>query len=266
LKGLSGSTVVVTGASGLLGFHHVHKLLVEGAVVIAVDLFEETLKKKFATLPKSLTPGLHLIACDITSEYSLRRTLEPLMTRYYITGLVNNAAINPKVEEGLGRRSNLLEETWEDWNLQLKVGLYGAFNCIRVLAPHMLAHGMPSSIVNISSDYGHLAPNQSLYFDSTDDPPVKPLTYSIVKHGVVGLTRFFATFWAGMNIRVNALAPGGVMNGQEQSFLSRISSEIPMARMARPDEFGGALTFLLSNESSYLNGQEIVVDGGRAVW
>ena len=257
---------MVTGAAGLLGFHHVHRLLLEGAVVIAIDLLDEGLQKRFGSIPENLAVGLHLIACDITSQSSLEHALKPLMSQYSITGLVNNAAINPKVEEGLGRRSHLLEETWEDWNLEMKVGLYGTFNCIRIIAPHMLAHGMPSSIVNISSDYGHLAPKQSLYLDSTDDPPVKPLSYSIVKHGVVGLTRFFATFWAGMNIRVNALAPGGVMNDQEPSFLSRISSEIPMARMARPDEFGGALSFLLSDESSYLNGQEIVVDGGRSVW
>jgi NAD(P)-dependent dehydrogenase (short-subunit alcohol dehydrogenase family) len=263
---LANSVIVVTGAAGLMGFHHVQKLLLEEATVIAVDLTEHLLLNSLGGLLETHKNKIHLLPCDITSASDLSMGLAPLFASHEINGLVNNAAINPKVENGLPSRSSALSESWEVWSKEIQVGVYGAYNCICIIGEHMLSHGTPSSIVNISSDYGHLSPKQAIYDDGSQDPPAKPAGYSVVKHGVVGLTRYFATFWAGSNIRVNAIAPGGVENGQSPEFVKRLSAEVPLDRMARPEEFGGTVSFLLSTEASYINGQEIIADGGRSIW
>jgi NAD(P)-dependent dehydrogenase (short-subunit alcohol dehydrogenase family) len=124
-------------------------------------------------------------------------------------------------------------------------------------------------IVNVCSDLAVIAPDQRLYRQAglaESEQPVKPVSYSVVKHGLVGLTRYLATYWAEQHIRVNALSPGGVANGQDESFVARLSSLIPLSRMARPDEYEGALLFLCSDASSYMTGQNLVIDGGRSVW
>jgi NAD(P)-dependent dehydrogenase (short-subunit alcohol dehydrogenase family) len=212
------------------------------------------------------TNKVTIVEADITNFAKLSDAMQKVLTSRRVTGLVNNAAINPKVESGLGLYGGWNGSSWEDWSLELQVGIYGAYNCIRLLVPHMLEHGEPASIVNISSDYGHLAPNQTLYFDGTNNPPIKPLTYSLVKHAVVGLTRYFSTFWPGKNLRFNALAPGGVQNGQPSEFVERLSNQIPLSRMATVPEIASSLVFLLSGSSSYVNGIELVVDGGRNTW
>jgi NAD(P)-dependent dehydrogenase (short-subunit alcohol dehydrogenase family) len=133
----------------------------------------------------------------------------------------------------------------------------------------MLKSNVPCSIVNISSDHGLIAPTQHLYQVEgipEDEQPVKPVTYSVVKHGLIGLTRYLATYWAKKNIRVNALCPGGVENGQNSEFANRFKAVVPLGRFARPDEYKGALIYLLSDESSYMTGSVMVVDGGRSVW
>ena len=124
-------------------------------------------------------------------------------------------------------------------------------------------------ILNISSDLGIIAPDQRLYMKEGLDriqQPVKPVTYSVIKHGLIGLTKYIATYWADQGIRVNTLCPGGIYNDQPEEFVTRISSLIPFGRMANPDELKGSVLFLISDASSYINGATIVVDGGRSVW
>jgi NAD(P)-dependent dehydrogenase (short-subunit alcohol dehydrogenase family) len=125
------------------------------------------------------------------------------------------------------------------------------------------------SIVNISSDLGLIAPDQRLYRKPRlpdDQQPVKPVTYSVVKTGLLGLTRYLATYWADRNVRCNALCPGGVENSQDPGFLREVSGRIPLGRLARPDEYQGALLFLLSAASSYVTGAVFAADGGRSAW
>ena len=124
-------------------------------------------------------------------------------------------------------------------------------------------------VVNVCSDLAVISPDQRLYRRADlaeDDQPVKPVTYSVVKHGLLGLTRYLATYWADRGVRVNALSPGGVENGQSEEFVTRLATRIPMARMARRDEYQGAVVFLCSDASSYLTGHNLVVDGGRTTW
>ena len=123
-------------------------------------------------------------------------------------------------------------------------------------------------ILNIASDLSVIAPNQGLYHDAHKqewEQEVKPVTYSVVKTGMVGLTRYLATYWAEKGIRTNALSPGGVFNAQPQEFLNRLTPMIPMGRMAKEDEYRAAVQFLCSDASSYMNGQNIVIDGGRSI-
>ena len=125
------------------------------------------------------------------------------------------------------------------------------------------------AIINISSDLGIIAPDQRLYRQEglpENEQPVKPVTYSVVKSGLIGLTRYLATYWANQNVRCNALCPGGVFRQQDDDFLKEVCARIPLARMAQLDEYQGIIVFLSSDESCYMNGAIISMDGGRSVW
>ena len=129
--------------------------------------------------------------------------------------------------------------------------------------------GRGGVILNIASDLSVFSPDQRLYRqEGLPDAlqPVKPITYSVIKTGMIGLTRYLATYWATKGVRCNALSPGGVTNGQGLEFVQRLSALIPLGRMAEKDEYRSAVQFLCSDASSYMNGQNIVMDGGRSVW
>lgn len=261
------SSILITGAGGLLGTAQVRSLLNRNAKLIALDVDQTALDRLCGEFEAETGMGrLITLTADITDPEKLREQLSGLLESRNVQGLVNNAAVNPKVEAGLPRRNSLSGLDWPKWENELKVGLFGAYNCSLIIGEHMLGHGLPSSVVNLSSDYGHLAPKQSLYFDGTSNPPIKPPIYIAVKHGIVGLTRYFASFWAGTNIRVNAIAPGGIANGQSPGFVEALSLEVPIGRMASVEELDGPIAFLLSEESSYVNGIELLADGGRAIW
>lgn len=183
--------------------------------------------------------------------------------------LINNAARNPKVETAGDKDFSRLEHfPWEQWQLDLNVGLGGAFNCAKVFGARMARQGS-GVIVNIASDLGVIAPDQRLYRvpgRDSEQQPVKPVTYSVVKHGLIGLTKYLATYWCEQGVRCNALSPGGVYAGQNDVFVSKLSQLIPLGRMADADEYRGAIAFLCSDASSYMNGANLVVDGGRSAW
>ena len=148
------------------------------------------------------------------------------------------------------------------------MGLTGAFLCSQVIGSEM-ARRKKGVILNVASDLAVIAPDQRLYRQDglrEDQQPVKPVTYSVVKTALVGLTRYLATYWADSGVRVNAISPGGVYNGQSDEFVTRLSALIPLSRMARVDEYKGAIVFLCSDASSYMTGFNLVIDGGRSSW
>jgi NAD(P)-dependent dehydrogenase (short-subunit alcohol dehydrogenase family) len=183
--------------------------------------------------------------------------------------LINNAANNPKIEASSGSAWSRFEQFPLDvWEADLSVGLTGAFLCSQVIGSEM-ARRKKGVILNIASDLAVIAPDQRLYRqDGLPDSqqPVKPVTYSVVKTALVGLTRYLATYWADAGVRVNAISPGGVYNGQSEEFVMRLSSLIPLSRMAHVDEYKGAILFLCSDASSYMTGANLVIDGGRSSW
>lgn len=267
---LQNQVVVVTGASGLLGQQHCLAILEEGGKVAMVDIDQDKLEAFKQSIPPQLSQQAQSYICDIRDEKQvLRIATDIVSTLGKVTGLVNNAAINPSVEKNTNRFERFESLSRESWVEELDVGLWGSVVCCRVFGEIMLNSGVACSIVNVSSDHGLIAPMQHLYHIEGKpecEQPVKPVTYSVVKHGIIGLTRYLATYWATKNIRVNALCPGGVENGQNADFSDKFRQVVPMNRFAKPDEYRGALVYLLSSESSYMTGSVMVVDGGRSVW
>ena len=154
------------------------------------------------------------------------------------------------------------------WDLEIAVGLTGAFNCSKVFGYQMAKNG-GGIIVNIASDLSVISPDNRLYAKddlSSNNQPVKPVSYSVIKHGLIGLTKYIATYWPEKGVRCNALSPGGIFNEQGPDFLNKVEKLIPLQRMAARDEYRGAIQFLCSNASSYMNGHNLVIDGGRSIW
>src|ERR1700733_10179270 len=267
---LSGRVAIVTGGAGLLGYHHGAILAAAGAHVVLLDLAVANPAKRAQQLTKEHGPECLGLDADITNESSLVAVRDQIVRQFgRIDILINNAANNPKVEDGDGQTWSRLENfPLEVWEADIRVGLTGAFLCSRVFGSEMVTR-KSGVIINVASDLGVIAPDQRLYrVDGLpeDKQPVKPVTYSIVKAGLIGLTRYLATFWSDANIRVNAISPGGVLDDQPEVFLSRLEKLIPMGRMANRDEYQGAILFLCSDASSYMTGANLVIDGGRTCW
>lgn len=270
---MTGKTALITGAAGLLGAEHASALLECGATVILTDRSAEALRIAGEAMSLPFDAARVLTRqMDVTSPDAIRAVARALVadcTRVDI--LVNNAAIDPKVKAlpGMTESSRLESFPLEQWDLQVAVGLTGAFLCSQVFGAAMAADGRGGVILNIASDLSAIAPDQRIYRnpDLADEmQPVKPVTYSVIKSGLVGLTRYLATYWADKGVRCNALSPGGVFAGQNEAFVQRLTSLIPLGRMARRDEYHGAVQFLCSDASAYLNGQNVIMDGGRSVW
>jgi NAD(P)-dependent dehydrogenase (short-subunit alcohol dehydrogenase family) len=270
---LTSKTALITGAAGLLGVEHAAALLESGANVVLTDTSEAALNVARKKLAQDFDQAKILTyVMDVSELEKIRSVAESLWAaNIRIDILVNNAAIDPKVkgDQGVLETSRLENFSLEQWNLQVAVGLTGAFLCSQVFGAAMAKDGKGGLILNIASDLSVFSPDQRLYRKdglADDLQPVKPVTYSVIKAGLVGLTRYLATYWSDKGVRSNALSPGGVFNGQGDEFVQRLSSLIPLGRMAQRDEYRAAVQFLCSDASRYMNGQNIVVDGGRSTW
>lgn len=270
---LTGKMVLVTGAAGLLGIEHAAALLESGAKAVLTDINEAALQSAKTVLAKDFDQrNIYCKVMDVTRPESIRAVAANLVSNgHRIDILVNNAAIDPKVKENQGvlETSRLENFALEQWNIQIAVGLTGAFLCSQVFGSAMAKSGIGGVILNIASDLSVFSPDQRIYRKEgtpEDMQPVKPVTYSVIKTGLIGLTRYLATYWAEKGIRCNALSPGGVFNGQGDDFVKRLSNLIPLARMASREEYRAAVQFLCSDASSYMTGQNIVIDGGRSIW
>lgn len=268
---LAGKVAFITGGAGLLGTQHGAALAEVGAQVILADIDLERAQNQAERLGREFSESVFsALQIDVTSPHSVRKACEDAIAQHgQIDILINNAAIDPKVTaDSVIETSRVENFPLDQWQFQIDVGLTGAFLCSQAFGSRM-AERRQGVILNIASDLSVFAPDQRIYEREgvpTERQPVKPITYSIVKTALVGMTRYLATYWATNNVRVNALSPGGVYNNQSEAFVVRLCNLIPMSRMARADEYRAAVQFLCSDASSYMTGQNIVMDGGRSVW
>ena len=266
---LEGKVIIITGGAGLMGAKHAEAIVEANGIAVLWDIDA----KAAGTVAVSISGGsgaeITADRVDITDLESIKDGFERVLKRNgKADGLINNAANDPKVDASDDLAWSRFENfSLDAWNMDMGVGLTGAFLCSQVVGSWMAENG-GGVIVNIASDLSVISPDQRLYRQqglADDRQPVKPVTYSIVKHGLIGLTKYLATYWAKQNIRVNAISPGGIYTGQPEEFVARLTDLIPMGRMADKDEYKSAIVFLCSNASGYMNGQNLIMDGGRTV-
>jgi NAD(P)-dependent dehydrogenase (short-subunit alcohol dehydrogenase family) len=268
LFSLEGRVAVITGGAGLLGVHHAQAIAGAGGIPVLLDLDEE----KAHTAAKKLAADFQVDAwgagVDITDQSALREFLARLLKQHgRIDILINNAANNPKVEAQSGF-SRVETFPLDQWDADVEVGLKGAFLCAQIFGGEMARRGA-GVIINISSEYGISAPDQRLYRIEglpEENQPVKPASYTVVKSGIIGMTKYLATYWGNRGVRTNCITIAGVFNGQPDEFVRRYVRAVPLGRMALPNEYEGSILYLCADASRFLNGANLVVDGGKSCW
>jgi NAD(P)-dependent dehydrogenase (short-subunit alcohol dehydrogenase family) len=265
---LRGQAAVVTGGAGLLGVEFCRTLAQAGAGVIVADLNGDAAEKTAEALKAE---GLLAVPCtvDVTRADSTEAMVQAAVRSFgRLDVIVNSAAMDPKFDASqAGSHGNTFEDyPLEMWKQALDVNLTGVFLCCQAAARQMAAQGGKGSIINICSTYGLVPPDQRIYEKPGQPKQYKPAFYTTTKAGVLGLTKYIATYYAGTKIRANCLTPGGVYNKHDETFTRNYSYRTIMGRMAERDEMNGALLFLASEASSYMTGGNVVVDGGWTVW
>lgn len=250
---LKNKTVIITGGHGFMGSQYSKAFVKEGCKVIIIDIVK--VKKKSNNITQYV--------CDITKENEVIKTFESIINKYSkIDILINNASIDHIPTQS--NKNNYAFENFDTdlWIKDLSVGLTGAFICSKIFGKRMANQKNGGNIINISSDLGLISPDNRIYEKNF----VKPVSYSVVKHGIIGLTKYTSTYWAKKKVRCNCFAPGGMFNNQDKNFLNNLNELIPLKRMAKKNEYNTTLIFLASDASSYINGATIVADGGRSIW
>jgi 2-deoxy-D-gluconate 3-dehydrogenase len=271
---LTGKVAIVTGGPGLLGMEFCRTLAEAGSAVVIADINADGVN---ALAKQLIQAGYHClgVATDVTQPESVRSLVdETLNTFGRLDILVNSAALDPKFDpQALAKmaKQGAVSGAFEDypldaWKAALEVNLTGMFLCCQAAVKPMLARGKKGSIINICSTYGLVGPDQRIYQRDGKQSSFKPVYYSVTKAGVLGLTHYLSAYYAGTDIRVNALTPGGVFNDHDEVFLKAYTARTVMGRMANKDEMNGALLFLASDASSYMTGSNLVVDGGWTAW
>ncbi len=264
---LTGRTAIVTGGSGILGRHFCRALAEFGAAVAVVDLEEAQASEFAAELSAECGVSCLGIGCDVSDPASVNAMVERVQAELgEVRILHNNAATKSSdLNAFFERFEHYSHETWRE---VMAVNLDGMFLVARAVGARMAAHGLGGSIIQTASIYGVLAPDQRIYEGSwyLDREINTPAVYTTSKAAVIGLTRHLATYWAEKGIRVNSLTPAGMESGQNTTFKERYSARVPLGRMGQPAELVGALVFLASDASSYMTGQNLIVDGGLSAW
>ncbi len=267
---LSSKVALVSGAVGLLGKEHCKALRAAGADVVVADLDAAAVRSFSTELSGSPGAGRVLgVDVDVTSPASLERARDRVLAELgRLDVLVNNAAINDMFESPqAGAELSKFESYPLDlFRRSLDVNVTGVFLACQILGTPMAQAGR-GSIINVASTYGLVAPDQSIYRrpDGTQTF-YKSASYPATKGAVLSFTRFLAAYWGSAGVRVNALCPGGIENGQEPYFLSNYAAKTPLGRMGKRDEMSGAIVFMASDASSYMTGSAVVVDGGWTAW
>jgi NAD(P)-dependent dehydrogenase (short-subunit alcohol dehydrogenase family) len=261
---------IITGGAGLLGVQYADAIAEVGGIPVLWDINEGAAKREAGRIQQTFKVPSRGMNVNITNSVSIEKGLSEVLSSFgHVDILINNAANDPKVktnqDESWSRFENYKLEMWDK---DISVGLTGAFLCCQIVGSELARQGK-GVILNIASDLAVISPDQRIYKkDGIPDhlQQVKPVTYSVVKHGITGLTKYLATYWADKGVRINVLCPGGVYDNQPDEFVRKLSNLIPMGRMADKDEYKSAIQFLISDASSYMTGAVLVMDGGRTIW
>jgi NAD(P)-dependent dehydrogenase (short-subunit alcohol dehydrogenase family) len=267
---LKDKVAIVTGGVGLLGAEFCKTLAEAGAAVAVVDLNADAATKVADNLTQSGFKAKG-IPTDITKPDSVNGMVDSVLKAFgRLDVVVNSAALDPKFDPDAASKG-IAPGAFEDypleqWNAAMNVNLTGMFLVTQACVKPMIAQGKKGSIINICSTYGLNGPDQRIYIKDGKRVAFKPVYYTTTKAGVMGFTKYLAAYYAGTEIRVNALTPGGVYNNHEEYFVKNYSAKTIMGRMAKKDEMNGALLFLASEASSYMTGNNVIVDGGWTAW
>jgi NAD(P)-dependent dehydrogenase (short-subunit alcohol dehydrogenase family) len=265
---LSERIIVVTGGLGQLGAQFTQTLLERGARVALLDVTadEHSVRKKFGdTFSRA---QLLALKTDVTQRASIERALEIITAQWGTPhGLVNNAALDSPPNAPAQENGSFETYPETSWDKVMDVNVKGVMQCCQVIGGAMARAGR-GSIINISSIYGLVSPDQRIYEYRRQRGEIffKPVAYAVSKSALLNLTRYLATYWAEKNVRVNTLTFAGVYNQQDAEFLKHYTPKVPLGRMARPNEYNGAIVFLLSDASSYMTGSNMIIDGGWTAW
>jgi len=263
---LSGKTAIVTGGAGILGHWFCSGLAEFGAKIAVVDINENNANRLSCALQDRYRVKCMGIGCDVSSPKSVEMMLKKVTNAFgSIQILHNNAAT--KTQDLQSYFHPLKKYTLQKWREVMATNLDGMFLVAQIVGQHM-AERKNGSIIQTGSIYGIMAPDHRIYNGSyyNQRPISTPAVYSASKGGVVALTKYLATYWGKDGVRANTLTPGGVWSGQNQRFKKNYSARVPLGRMAIPSEMVGALVFLASEASSYVTGQNIIIDGGLNAW
>lgn len=257
--------VVITGGAGLLGRQHALAIVEAGGIPVIYDIDKINLLKFKNFFEEKKFKGLFFEGSVVSEKNLIKFSKFLIDKKVKVNVLINNAALNPKLAQ-IQSFNKLENFSLERWNKEIKIGLTGAFLTSKIIGSKMAKNIDGGIIINISSDLGLISPDQRIYNEGKIIKNVKPITYSVVKHGIIGLTKYLATYSIHKKIRCNCLCPGGVYDNHDKKFVKKLSNLIPLNRMAKIDEYKGAIQFLSSDASSYMNGANLVLDGGRSSW
>lgn len=258
---VSAEIVLITGVSGQLGSEYARAFLQRGACVAGLDVKPSAGSEALAN---NFADRYTFCQVDVTNKASLQVALDSITAHFGTPSvLINNAAIDSPPSAPPEENGPFEEYPENSWDKVMDVNLKGVYLCCQVFGAAMAKVGR-GSIINISSTYGMVAPDQNLYEYRRCRGEVfyKPVAYAVSKSGILNLTRYLAVYWAKKGVRVNSLSIAGVFNQQEQDFLDVYCGRIPMGRMAEQNEYNGAILFLASTSSQYMTGANLVIDGG----
>jgi NAD(P)-dependent dehydrogenase (short-subunit alcohol dehydrogenase family) len=267
LFNLKGKNAIVTGAAGILGKEFCCGLAEFGANIAIVDVNFDAAKEFSDYLIKEYSTKAYPISCDVSDPISVKKMVaevEQVFGKIHI--LHNNAAA--KSNDLKKYFESLLEYDLDEWKKMMAVNIDGMFLVAQSVSKHMINNQVEGTIIQTSSIYGLIGPDERIYegSDYLGGPINTPAVYSTSKAAVIGLTRHLATTLAKYKIRVNTIVPGGIESGQNDNFKFNYSKRIPLNRMAKRHEMVGALIYLASDASSYMTGQNLIVDGGLTAW
>jgi NAD(P)-dependent dehydrogenase (short-subunit alcohol dehydrogenase family) len=251
---------IVTGGAGFLGLSIVNHMLSKGFNVVSFDLAD----------PSTKIENAEFIKCDITNFENMRTIITKITKKYGgIDVLINNAAIDAKVSSDLNSPIDFLSDNFETIHEEFNVSILGALICTQLVAFSMKSNvsSKNKSIVFVGSDLSVIAPNQNIYIDQNNSQTFfKPISYSLIKHAIVGIVKYLSVELSKYNIRVNCVSPGPIAHEQPDYLVKNLFTQIPLKRLARIDDIVGVIEFLASVEASYITGQNLLIDGGRSVW